>query len=106
MASDGLVDQQHHSASGDPEDSDIAVALAGTSAEAHDPIPWHDAHQFEEEAESDQPSSLSDNLSQRVQDEVGAENERGADGDDPNNYPLHSSWSFWFDRLVPVIVGR
>lgn len=53
-----------------------------------------------EEGESEQPSSLTDNLSQRVQDEVGAENERGAGDDDPNNYPLHSTWSFWFDRLV------
>lgn len=52
-----------------------------------------------EEEQSEQPSSLTDNLSQRVQDVVGAENERGA-GDDPNNYPLHSTWTFWFDRLV------
>lgn len=48
--------------------------------------------------ESDQPSSLTENLSQRVQDQVGAENERGAGDDDPNNYPLHSPWTFWFDR--------
>ena len=53
--------------------------------------------------ESDQPSSLTENLSQRVQDQVGAENERGAGDDDPNNYPLHSPWTFWFDRYLPSI---
>ena len=106
MASGG---HQHYSQlSRDPE---TAASGCETSAQVDTPVESSSrvgGHQTEqgtpgeweaEEGESEQPSSLTDNLSQRVQDVVGAENERGA-GDDPNNYPLHSTWTFWFDRLV------
>lgn len=35
-------------------------------------------------------------LSRKALDELGPENESRAD--DPENYPLHSPWSFWYDR--------
>ena len=108
MASDGRDDQQHHT---EPRPfSEPLAARADTSIETDTPSSElrpgvgvaH--HLYDEEGSpephSDQPSSLSENLSQRVQDEVGAENERGAGGGDPDNYPLHSPWTFWFDRLV------
>lgn len=93
MASDGIGDEQERI----EEQSQSAVAIAATG-----PSKQIDVSDVAGEAHSDQPSSLTDNLSQRVQDEVGVENEKGADGDDPNNYPLHSSWSFWFDRSVQL----
>ena len=106
MASDG---EEHSSqlrhdpetVAGDCETS----AQVDTPAESSSRVGGHQMEQGTpgeweaEEEQSEQPSSLTDNLSQRVQDVVGAENERGA-GDDPNNYPLHSTWTFWFDRLV------
>lgn len=36
-------------------------------------------------------------LSRRTQEEVVAENDTTS-GEDPDNYPLHSPWSFWYDR--------
>lgn len=36
-------------------------------------------------------------LSRKTQEEVVVENDT-ASGEDPDNYPLHSPWSFWFDR--------
>lgn len=36
-------------------------------------------------------------LSRRTQEEVVAENDTSS-GEDPDNYPLHSPWSFWFDK--------
>ncbi len=36
-------------------------------------------------------------LSRRTQEEIVAENDTSSGGD-PDNYPLHSPWSFWFDR--------
>lgn len=35
-------------------------------------------------------------LSRKALDELGPENQSRAD--DPENYPLHSPWSFWYDR--------
>lgn len=40
---------------------------------------------------------LSPLLSQRALDELG-ELQEAADPADPENYPLHSPWAFWFDR--------
>ena len=37
-------------------------------------------------------------LSRRTQEEVVIENESSGLGEDPDNFPLHSPWSFWFDR--------
>ena len=102
MASGGLGNLEH--------DSQLHREPEAVPGDEHPPSVAHtvgaewrpraDDYQIEEgvEEESEQPSSLTENLSQRVQDEVGAENERGAGADDPNNYSLHSSWSFWFDR--------
>ena len=36
-------------------------------------------------------------LSRKTQEEIVAEND-AASGEDPENYPLHSPWSFWFDK--------
>lgn len=36
-------------------------------------------------------------LSRKTQEEVIAENDTSS-GEDPDNYPMHSTWSFWFDR--------
>lgn len=36
-------------------------------------------------------------LSRRTQQEVVAENDTSS-GEDPDNYPLHSPWSFWLDK--------
>ena len=41
--------------------------------------------------------TASPRLSQRTQEEVVAENDASS-REDPDNYPLHSSWTFWFDR--------
>ena len=45
------------------------------------------------------PSELaacaSPHLSRKTLDELGQENENTEDGD---NFPLHSTWTFWFDR--------
>ena len=38
-------------------------------------------------------------LSRKTQKEVVAENDASS-SQDPDNYPLHSPWSFWFDRSV------
>lgn len=47
---------------------------------------------------SDSPTP-SPRLSRRTQEEVIAENDTSS-GEDPENYPLHSPWSFWFDKWV------
>lgn len=103
MESEGRGDQKHHT---QREPEPAAQAAASVDAYAQSEFSSRlGAHSYERaspDVEGEQPSSLTDNLSQRVQDEVGAENERGAGGDDPNNYPLHSSWAFWFDRCVPT----
>ena len=101
MASDGRSDVEHHS--GQPALSKPASQVAAVTDDQSELSSRLGAYHLEEdspdrEGESDQPSSLTENLSQRVQDQVGAENERGAGDDDPNNYPLHSPWTFWFDR--------
>jgi hypothetical protein len=99
MASDGRGDVGD--GSGDPS---LSAEPDGDQGELSSRL---DAYHLEEDSpggraegdgSADQPSSLTENLSQRVQDQVGAENERGAGDDDPNNYPLHSPWTFWFDR--------
>lgn len=110
MASDGRGDVGD--VSGDLSAEPDAKLGRGPAADQGDLISRMDAYHLEEDspgggAESDgsgaeQPSSLTENLSQRVQDQVGAENERGAGDDDPNNYPLHSPWTFWFDRYRKI----
>ena len=107
MASDGRGDVGDGSASGESSlSAEPDAQLAGATGELSSRL---DAYHLEDdspgegaegESGADQPSSLPENLSQRVQDQVGAENERGAGDDDPNNYPLHSPWTFWFDRYV------
>lgn len=47
-------------------------------------------------SESLQPHS-SPQLSRRAWDELGQLQET-TDADDPENYPLHSPWAFWFER--------
>ncbi len=37
-------------------------------------------------------------LSRKTLDALGAENE--SSGGDPENYPLHTPWTFWFDRYA------
>ena len=103
MASDGRGDVGD--GSGEPSLSEPDAQLAGPTGDQAELSSRLDAYHLEgdspgggEGESSDQPSSLTENLSQRVQDQVGAENERGAGDDDPNNYPLHSPWTFWFDR--------
>lgn len=106
MASDGRGDVGDGSGdlSAEPD-----AKLVGPAADQGDLISRLDAYHLEEdspgggaESGAEQPSSLTENLSQRVQDQVGAENERGAGDDDPNNYPLHSPWTFWFDRYRKI----
>lgn len=45
------------------------------------------------------PLAPSPRLSQETQKEVVAENDTES-SQDPDNYPLHSPWSFWFDKSV------
>lgn len=105
MASDavgGRVGDDRHSVQpslSQQHDTEVTAKLNDDQSQLSSRL---DACHFEESiaCEGDvgeQPSSLTENLSQRVQDQVVAENERGA-VDDPNNYPLHSPWTFWFDR--------
>lgn len=47
-------------------------------------------------SESLQPHS-SPQLSRRALDELGQLQET-TDANDPENYPLHSPWAFWFER--------
>ena len=47
---------------------------------------------------SDLELTASPRLSRKTQEEVVAENDASFGGNDPENYPLHSTWSFWFDR--------
>lgn len=42
-------------------------------------------------------SLSSPRLSRKTQEEVIVENDT-SNGEDPDNYPLHSPWSYWFDR--------
>ncbi len=48
------------------------------------------------------PLAPSPRLSRRTQKEVVAENDTTS-SQDPDNYPLHSPWSFWFDRWAGTI---
>ena len=55
-----------------------------------------------DEASRDSSRSLtpSPRLSRKMLEEIMAENTCSTE--DPENYPLHSTWSFWFDRLVSI----
>lgn len=53
-------------------------------------------HNRELESESSELATCaSPHLSRKTLDELGQENEDTEDGD---NFPLHSTWTFWFDR--------
>ena len=110
MASDGRGDEGD--VGGDLSAEPDAKLGRGPATDQGDLISRLDAYHLEEDSpgggaegdgsDAEQPSSLTENLSQRVQDQVGAENERGVGDDDPNNYPLHSPWTFWFDRYRKI----
>lgn len=43
--------------------------------------------------------TASPRLSRKAQDEI----ESCSSEDDPENYPLHTPWTFWFDRLGMIV---
>ncbi len=52
-------------------------------------------------SEDSRQLTASPRLSRKTQDEVVVENETSSI-ENPDNYPLHSPWSFWFDRSVLI----
>ena len=77
-----------------------AIPLESGATEAASVSPEPGKIQLHELLDVD-PSELeagrgSPRLSRKALDELGPENE--SQSDDPENYPLYTSWSFWFDR--------
>ena len=72
---------------------------AGSSPMSSSPDYTHAQEHLELQLSELIAARASPRLSRKALDELGQENENT---DDPDNYPLYSPWTFWFDRSEMV----
>lgn len=75
----------------------IVATAADASPLSASPEPGHAHSHLEVQLGETEGVTASPKLSRKTLDALGAENEV-SEGEDPENFPLHTPWTLWFDR--------